>query len=378
ILHYSFPNDPTASLPGYVESAPVMGWGRICQYSNPVFDQNNTLWTYFFNYDNKEDLEIRYLTEEDRKASANAASARPWRKLIIKDVLSDQFAVFSPLTSSVNKGLLIYFIQDRILIYDTNGTPDNTSDDRKSVLTTFADQDGGEISLYGINCIYEDPATGNVWFGTSTGVYYLQPQSILKGQRTLNRIKVSRNDGTSQADYLLNGVGVHAIVPDSQGRKWFATAGAGIVVTSSDGKTVYDEITAANSDLPSDYLYNICYNPQSRSMMVSTDKGLAEFFISGGTGNDPSNEQVRAYPNPVHPDYYGWVTIDGLPEDTYVKIVDAAGNVVRELGRAEGGSIQWDVLNLNNNRVHTGVYYVLSSPIGGSGESNVAKILVMN
>lgn len=379
ILHYSVTSDASASLPGFVETSPVMGWSRLCHFSPPAFDFNNTLWSFFLNYDDGGNLEFRYLTEADRKASVDAASARPWRKLIVRDVQSDMHSVFAPLTASVNKGLLLYMTQSDIVVYDTNQTPDNTSDDKRAVVSaTFFDQDGGEISNYGVNCIYEDPATGNVWFGTGSGVYYLQPQSILKGQRTINRIKIARNDGTSLADYLLNGVGVNAIVSDPQGRKWFGTVGAGIVVTTSDGREVLGELTTANSDLTSDNIFKLCYNPQSRSMMISTDKGLCEFFINGSAENAGEEDGVRAYPNPVHPDYYGWVTIDGLPDGSYVKIVDSAGNLVRELGRAEAGSIQWDVLNLDNKRVKTGVYYILSSPSSGSGDSNVAKILVMN
>lgn len=52
---------------------------------------------------------------------------------------------------------------------------------------------------------------------------------------------------------------------------------------------------------------------------------------------------------------------------------------MRELGRAEGGSIQWDLNNLQFKRVQTGVYYILASPAGDSGnESRVGKVLVMN
>lgn len=284
-----------------------------------------------------------------------------------------------PLTSSANRNLLLYIKQETIMVYDTNGTPGTTGDDQKATVTgNVFDQDGGEVSLYLANCTYEDPSTGFVWFGTSSGVYYLQPRSILKGQRNVNRIKVARNDGTSLADYLLNGVGVNSIIADPEGRKWFGSAGAGIVVTSSDGKTVLGEFTTANSEIPSDNVYSLCYNPSSRSMMVSTDKGLAELFLGGAPGASDGEQRVRAYPNPVAPDYYGWVTIDGLPDNSLVKIVDAQGNLVRELGRAEAGSIQWDVNNLYNRRVNTGVYYILSSPASGSGDSNVAKILIMN
>jgi hypothetical protein len=86
-----------------------------------------------------------------------------------------------------------------------------------------------------------------------------------------------------------------------------------------------------------------------------------------------------AYPNPVRPDYYGWVTIDGLADNSIVKIADAYGNIVRELGLSEGGSVKWDVTNYDHKRVRTGVYYVLaSSGPGDTNLSNVTKILVVN
>lgn len=379
ILHYTHPGDQNASLPGYVETNPTQeAWARLCNFSAPKFDNNNTLWSHF-SLQGSSQLEFRYMTEADRKASKDAASARPWKKLHVDGINPGMYIVFSPLKTNVNKNLLLYLSQLAILVYDHNGTPENTSDDKKVILRSkFHDQDGGEVDLYGVNCMYEDPSTGNVWFGTESGVYYLQPSSILKGQTNLNRIKVSRNDGTSLADYLLNGVGVRAIIADPQGRKWFGSGGAGIVITSADGKSVIGEFTTSNSDIPSNNILNICYNPASNSMMVSTDQGLAELFIGGNPSGDNDSESVKAYPNPVAPDYYGWVTIDGLPDNSFVKIVDASGNLVRELGTAENGSIQWDVLNLQSRRVNTGVYYVLISPASGSGESNVAKILVMN
>lgn len=380
ILHYSFPGDPTSSLPGYVQTSDIQSaWSRLCHFSAPKLDAQNTLWCHFHNADNTNTLELRYMTDADRKASVNAASARPWQKLLIPDVASNLSAVFLPLTSSANRNLLLYIKQETIMVYNTNGTPGTTGDDQKATVTgNVFDQDGGEVSLYLANCAYEDPSTGFVWFGTSSGVYYLQPRSILKGQRNVNRIKVARNDGTSLADYLLNGVGVNSIIADPEGRKWFGSAGAGIVVTSSDGRNVLGEFTTSNSGIPSDNVYSLCYNPSSRSVMVSTDKGLAELFLGGASGVSDGEQSVRAYPNPVAPDYYGWVTIDGLPDNSLVKIVDAQGNLVRELGRAEAGSIQWDVNNLYNRRVKTGVYYILSSPASGSGDSNVAKILIMN
>lgn len=89
-------------------------------------------------------------------------------------------------------------------------------------------------------------------------------------------------------------------------------------------------------------------------------------------------DDVLAYPNPVRPDYYGHVTIKGLMDGSLVKILDASGAIVCELGRSEGGMMLWDLTNMGGRRVPTGVYYVATSTSGDSSEANVAKILVMN
>ncbi len=382
ILHYSFPGDPTASLPGYVETNPIQEtWKQLCQFSNPGLDADGTLWALFNNRENPSIFEFRYLTAADRKASKNAASARPFKKLITRSNGDAPAAVnsFLPLKSSVNRNMLIFMDQSTLFVINHQGTPDNTSDDKVVSFKSVTDQDGGKIDLYSPRFLYEDQETGIVWHGNASGLYYMQPRNLLQGQAIMNRVKISRNDGTSYADYLLSGVPVNSMTADENGRKWIGTVGAGIVVTSSDCKKVLCEFTSDNSDLISDNIYQLQYIPSTNSIMISTDKGLCEFFI-GGSAERPEEEKdaVRAFPNPVAPDYYGWVTIDGLPENALVKIVDSTGSLVRELGRAEAGSVQWDVYNMHHQRVRTGVYYILATSADGGKESRMTKILVMN
>ena len=104
---------------------------------------------------------------------------------------------------------------------------------------------------------------------------------------------------------------------------------------------------------------------------------MAEHFIrSGGSSSDGGS--VRAYPNPVRPDYYGYVTIDGLPDESLVKIVDASGNIVKEL-HAASGEARWDVTNMTFKRVSSGVYFILASSMRNQDNySEVAKVLVVS
>ena len=193
----------------------------------------------------------------------------------------------------------------------------------------------------------------------------------------VRRIKVPRNDGTNLADYLLHGVTVNSIMADSKGRKWFGTNGAGLVCTSSDGREILRTYTASNSKLPSDYVYAVCENMANGSFMISTDKGLCELYMSGPAESGGSS--VRAYPNPVHPDYYGYVTVDGLPDGAMVKIVDVAGNVIKECGSADAGEARWDITDMRLRRVPGGVYFIIATN-GPDSDSyaKVSKVLVVD
>ncbi len=381
VIHFTHPGDATASLPSYVKLHDTStAWARSSNFISPQFDPQKRLWAAYHNPDDKNYMWFYYWDAADCQATTSPATARPWKTLKVKaNGLTHSTSCFLALNASVNKNMLLYMGPYGMVVVDHNGTPETTSDDKSMVLTSFTDQDGNTFSITTPNRMYEDTSTGVVWICSPDGLLYATPRNLLQGQPVLNRVKVARNDGTSLADYLLNGVSVNAMASDAEGRKWLATAGAGIVVVSSDAKKVYGEFTLENSDLPSNTVYDIAYNPGTHSMLISTDKGLAEFFIGGSADGNTDTDKVRAYPNPVAPDYYGWVTIDGVPDNALIKIVDAQGNLVRELGRAEGGSIQWDVNNLNYKRVRTGVYYILASSTSeGSGETRVGKVLVMN
>ena len=179
------------------------------------------------------------------------------------------------------------------------------------------------------------------------------------------------------ADYLLDGVDVHSITVDGNGNKWFATLGAGVVQTSSDGTHVMRQLTTDNSYLPSDKAFMAQYNPASNSMMFGTMNGLAEYFVPGASSGD-NFDQVKIYPNPVRPDFVGNITIEGLLDNSLVKIVDSEGNLVKELGSPMDGVVRWNGTNLTGAYANSGVYFVLMSRQGeGANEASVGKIVIV-
>ena len=388
ILHMGSSYDPARNLPGFVEMAKGNPWWtEHFKFSAPVFDADGNLWAGYYDSQESENnknpqIQIWYWPSADRKASTSSASFRPWKKWVLKGLTPSQNDKVLPLRHRDNKNLVVYapnYYQSPILILDHKGTLDNDADDQYVLIDRPVNQDGTSLDLFYATALFEDQETGNLWVGTSTGLFTINPVKAFANPNSVNNIKVSRDDGTDLADYLFNGSKVNDIISDPQGRKWFALDGGGVTVTSSDGRRVLLELTSENSSLPSDIVYSLCYNPDNHSVMMSTFNGLAEYFPSGEGATGEDLESVRAYPNPVRSDYYGYVTIDGLVDNALVKIMDAHGNLVKEFDLAENGEVKWDVTNMAHKRVKTGVYYILSSSgPGDSSLSNVGKILVVN
>ena len=83
-----------------------------------------------------------------------------------------------------------------------------------------------------------------------------------------------------------------------------------------------------------------------------------------------------AYPNPVTPDYSGVITVTGLSLNTDVKILSAAGTLVKQ-GRSTGGSFVWDGRDADGKRVASGVYMVVTATESGE-KGTVCKISIIN
>lgn len=278
------------------------------------------------------------------------------------------------------KSNMIFLIDDqyntKLVAYDTKGTTD-VSDDEYLLWNKYIDQDGKEFAAEHIMSMVEDHK-GRVWLGTSTGVIEItNPSEAINSNMTINRLKVPHNDGTSLADYLLDSQSVKSMSVDNSNRKWLGTLDSGLYLVSEDGDEILEHFTTSNSYLPSDKILALACDKKSNSVFIGTEYGLVEYSSTSAPAMDDYSE-VYAYPNPVRPDYTGWITIKGLMDNSLVKIADAAGNVFYTT-QSEGGMVTWDGCNADGQRVKTGVYFVYASQNNGNENSGVVtKILVIN
>lgn len=380
MMIYTYPNGPGKGQPGFHATFPDVfdGANHRCLISTPSFDADGTMWLGLdvLGRNANDYSPIYYWPAADRLADNTSA---------LKSIPLTGYSkaggpcVIKALKHSANRNTIVFaqtqHYNGGIYILNHNGTLDNPADDKVIHLTKFIDQNGNGLPTVYTNCIWEDPQTGTVWVGTSTGLYTFRPTDMLAGNTTVRRIIVSRNDGTNQGDYLLDGNDVYNINADGAGRLWFSTIGNGVVVTSPGGTEIVKHLTEENSLLPSNTVYCTGFDPTSNAVWIGTSKQLATYY-SDVTPGEQDYSSVVSYPNPVRPDFYGQVTIQGLMDQSLVKIIDQSGNLVKELGRSQGGMITWDLTNVQGNRVSTGIYIIAASTEEAASAS-VGKILVV-
>lgn len=239
----------------------------------------------------------------------------------------------------------------------------------------FANQDNVHTEATMVSCIAED-LDGNMWVGTNKGLLMLDEEQINDPTKGYTQIKIPRNDGTNDADYLLSSIGISGIAIDGANRKWIGTETNGVYLISSDNMEQLEHFQSENSNLISDNIESLAINNTTGEVFIGTNVGLCSYMSDAVAANEDMNkDNVYAYPNPVTPGYEGLITVVGLSFNADVKILTANGVVVAE-GTSNGGMFTWDGKNKNGERVASGVYMVATAKSDGS-KGTVCKIAIV-
>ena len=265
-----------------------------------------------------------------------------------------------------------------IFCIDTKNTlKDNRDDIVRFTGSYFKNQDGVTEEIYEVY-FYEFDLEGQMWIGTDKGIFVLKdPDNFISNTNPVfERIKIPRNDGSDLADYLFSGVSTTAIYIDQGNRKWIGTSDNGVFFMSEDGTETLAHFTANNSPLPSNSILSITEDGQNGSVFFGTSLGLVEY---GGQARDPeetlSKSNILVYPNPVKPDFDGYVTITGLTSESTIRITSNSGKLINQ-GTSNGGSYSWNLTDFNGHPVPSGVYHAVITNLENN-KSESASITVI-
>jgi hypothetical protein len=253
------------------------------------------------------------------------------------------------------------------------GTLDDPSDDKTIQLTTG--ELLGDLPSNKITALAAD-FDGELWIGTDAGfaVLYNANGSFTAGAGNFDaqRILIPFEGNYEE---VLGDANITDIEVDGGNRKWMSTANAGLVLLSPDGTQIIAQYNEDNSPLISNTIYDLELNHTTGELYIVTDRGLVSFRIDA-TYEDATYESLNVFPNPVKPDYFGTITLQGIRYNSDVKITDAAGNLIYKT-QSNGGTATWDGQNLNGEKVPTGVYFFWTANNYQGGERKVAKVLVI-
>lgn len=244
-----------------------------------------------------------------------------------------------------------------LVAFDHGENIDDASDDRYKVFTTSAS--GGDLPTSTVEAIAVD-FDNNIWIGTPEGMRVLYNSSNIfdasPGEYNFQKLLIEFGENV---EIVLGTTQITDIEIDGANRKWIATASSGVFLLEPDGLEVVHNFTSENSPLLNNFILDITIDHNNGEVYFVTNDGLISYRSDATMGdNDYSN--VTIFPNPVRPDYFGPVTIQGIAFNSDVKITDIAGNLVYQT-ISNGGTATWNGQTLQGERVQTGVYLIWTS-----------------
>lgn len=225
----------------------------------------------------------------------------------------------------------------------------------------------GNLPSGNVNCIVED-REGLIWIGTDNGL------AVIANSKEIISRATDAYQPIYQGRRLFLQEDVKAIAIDGGNRKWFGTP-RGISLYNATADELIQNFTTENSPVPSNSIYDIIIEPISGEVFFATEKGLIS-FKSDATDPSESFSNVKIFPNPIRPEFQGLLTINGLSENSIIKITDASTRLIYET-KSNGGTATWNLQDNTGKRASTGVYLIFAVSEAGN-ERFIGKFLMIN
>jgi ligand-binding sensor domain-containing protein len=203
---------------------------------------------------------------------------------------------------------------------------------------------------------------GMLWVGTPGGVgVVLNPSAVLAGSTPVVR-NVS----------LLREQVVYDIAVDVYNNKWLATD-AGVWVVNPDATAVLLRLTVDNSPLPSNQVRAVAIDGKTGRVFLGTRAGLA--VVTTSARAPAPAYALQCYPQPFFPERDEVLTIDGLAEQSIVRILTLEGMPVARF-ETQSRTAYWDGRNERGELVPPGVY-IITALSAATGQRAQTKVLLL-
>ncbi len=260
-----------------------------------------------------------------------------------------------------------------LLVLNT-GDAEDVSDDVGVKLISNANN--GNLPDEQVNAIVQD-MNDEVWIGTSRGIArFIFPQFITTTSNSSERSAqwLINEDTSAVSRFLLRDVNVSSIAVNGANEKWIGSVNQGLWVVNEEGSRIEQRFTTENSPLISNNIISIAVNDITGEVFIATDLGLVSYQGVPKAASSKMKD-LKVFPNPFSYDRHNQIVIDGLVDDTLLRVLGVDGTVVASFNTS-GGRVSWDGLDYSGNRLGTGVYFVVSTDNNGS-EKGIGKVVII-
>ncbi len=206
-----------------------------------------------------------------------------------------------------------------------------------------------------------DPLTGNIWAATAAGVQMIRTPSAFDNATTFSMNP--KLDG-------LSGMVPVKIRIDPKGNKWILTQSQGVQIYLSTNRWFNDGsgLTTANSALLDNVVYDLVFDTKNGYAYLLTATGLSRYEIAW-TEERETMDNVIIFPQPFSPGDDPYLAIDGIADQSHVRIAMLDGRVVKQFSansaENKGKQLVWDGKLDNGNYLPRGVYLAFITNIDG-------------
>lgn len=341
----------TDSLPGIPNDA------TFCASYGGTYDNAGVFWVTFF------------ATNSGKSLFAYNTNGK-WIGYINPSIVSS--AIFSEIAvdSYNTKWIVTAGSRTGLYYFNENGTLENPFDD---VYGFYANSDfGSEVT--NITDVIVDK-NNEVWVTTNSGVFIISnPYAAIANPASKPRPqKLGIISGNLRVPFTENCI---SIANDIINDKWIGSESNGVFHLSSDGTTLIDQFNTVKSPILSDRIGSIAVSSISGKAFYGTRKGLSSY---GTNAIEPVSdfEDITASPNPYLVPNSVNMKIDGLVENSTIKILTINGEVVNEFDSPGGRIAFWNGMNSNNQLAATGIYIIVAYTSDGS-KVGTGKVAIVN
>ena len=279
----------------------------------------------------------------------------------LSEVAVDSYNTKWIVTSGSRTGL--YF-------FNENGSISNPSDD---VYGFYSTSDFGSEITNVTDVIVDN--NNEVWITTNNGVFIINnPYAAIVNPSSKPRPqKLGIISGNLRVPFTENCI---SIASDIINDKWVGSESNGVFHFSSDGTTLIEQFNTIKTPILSDRIGSIAVSNISGKAFFGTRNGLSSYATNA---IEPVAEfdEIIASPNPYLVPNAVNMKIDGLVENSSIKILTINGEIVTEFDSPGGRIAFWNGMNSNNQPAATGIYLIVAYTSDGS-QVGTGKVAIVN